>query len=81
MVSRPSVLIVAVLDGGEMGRRENLSDFNHGQIIIAWWLGQSISETARAVVLRVRSGEYLLTLVRGGTNHKPTPGCWAPKAH
>ena len=29
----------------------------------------------------VSSDEYLQTSVRGGTNHKPATGCWAPKAH
>ena len=29
----------------------------------------------------VSSGEYLLTVVRGGTNHEPATGCWVSKAH
>ena len=38
-----------MLDAGEMGRSEDLSDFDKGQIVMARRLGQSISEMARLV--------------------------------
>ena len=37
------VLKVDVLETGKMGKREDLSEFDKGQIVMARWLGQSIS--------------------------------------
>lgn len=57
-MNKQLVLLVDVLDTGEMGRLEDLSNSDKGQIAIARQLGLSISETARLVVC---SSEYLST--------------------
>jgi len=49
MVIKQSVLVIDMLDAGEMGRNKDLSDFHKGQIVLARRLGQSISETTRLV--------------------------------
>lgn len=67
-----------MLDAGETGRNEDLSDFDKGQIIMDRQLGQSVSETA-SLVVPLNSGEHLLTVVWGWTNHKY--GDRVPKAH
>ena len=64
-------LMCGVLDAGEMGRSKDLSDFDKGQVVMARQLGQSISNGKACGVLPVSNGEYLPTVVRGGTNHKP----------
>ena len=57
MVTEQSVLVVDVLDAGEMGRREDLSG-----------LDKLRNGKARGVLL-FSSGEYLPTMVQGGTTH------------
>lgn len=47
MVSKSSVLIVDLLDVGEMGICQDLSDSDKCQIIMARQLDQSISKKAR----------------------------------
>ncbi|XP_051517650.1 uncharacterized protein LOC127419880 [Myxocyprinus asiaticus] len=56
------------VSSGEIGRSKDL-----GQTVMVRRLGQSISEMACGVLL-VSSGEYLPTVVRGGTNHKLVSG-------
>lgn len=51
-----------MLDAGETGRNEDLSDFDKGQIIMDRQLGQNVSETA-SLVVPLNSGEHLLTVV------------------
>lgn len=36
---------VDLLEAGNMGKRNYLSDFNRGQIMMSCWLSQSISKT------------------------------------
>ena len=67
MVSESSVVIVDVLDVGEMA-------FDRARQL-------SLQNGKAGGVLLVSSGEYRPTVVRGGTNHELATGCWAPKAH
>ena len=50
-----------------MSKRKDLIHFDKGQIVIAGWLSQSISKTAK--------------VVQGRTSGEPVTGSWAPKAH
>lgn len=74
-MSKQSVLVVNVLDAGEMGRLEDLSDFDKGQIIVARRLGRSISEAAKGASTQQWWVFTDTGLMRGKT------GCWVPKAH
>lgn len=49
MVSKQLVLVINVLDPGEMVRNKDRKNFDEGKIVTACQLGQSISETARLV--------------------------------
>ena len=69
--SEQSVLEVDVLDAGEMDRSKDLSNFDKGQIVMARRRSGHLRNGKACGVLPVSSGEYLPTVVRGGTNHKP----------
>ena len=47
--SKNVVLRVDVIEAGKMGKCKDLSDFDKGQIVMARWLGQSISKIAALV--------------------------------
>lgn len=53
--------------------------FEKGQIVIAGWLSQSMSESTRLVDCLVSCGECVLNVVQGGKNHNSPARCWATR--
>ena len=66
------------LKARKMGRCKDLSNFYRDQIVMASWLGQSISKSAALPVLL---WSYLPKVVQGRKSSEPAPGSWVAKAH
>lgn len=75
MVSKLSVLVVNVLDVGEMGTCNELSNSDKGKIVMATTRSEHHVNCTFCGVLPVRSGDLLPTVLHGGTNHNIQMNC------